>query len=87
MKKTFLYTGILSSLLLTSCRQNDDILSTEDIRTLNVIKKRNSDFGKTTNGELVKNINDNSSNTSLRSKIDTLMISSLNGEVILPPKK
>jgi hypothetical protein len=87
MKKTFLYTSILSSLLIISCRQNDDILSSEDIKTLNVIKSRNSKFYSTSSEEVVKNVNGITKETSLRSKIDTLMISSLNGEVILPPKK
>lgn len=87
MKKTFLYTSILSSLLIISCRQNDDILSSEDIKTLNVIKSRNSKFYSTSSEEVVKNVNGITKETSLRSNIDTLMISSLNGEVILPPKK
>ena len=87
MKKTFLYTSILSSLLIISCRQNDNILSSEDIKTLNVIKSRNSKFYSTSSEEVVKNVNGITKETSLRSKIDTLMISSLNGEVILPPKK
>lgn len=39
MKKVVLLSVSALSVLFVSCRQNEDILSNEDIKTLNIIKK------------------------------------------------
>ena len=39
MKKIILLSVSALSVLFVSCRQNEDILSNEDIKTLNIIKK------------------------------------------------
>ena len=39
MKKTVLFSIGVLSVLFVSCRQNDNILSNEDVTTLKIIKK------------------------------------------------
>ena len=87
--------AVLSFKQSNSSEKSDDFLSKNDVEILEIIqnnrKLRNSNENKTNvvlhSEEVVKNVNGITKETSLRSKIDTLMISSLNGEVILPPKK
>lgn len=51
MKKTVLFSIGVLSVLFVSCRQNDNILSNEDVTTLNIIQKnrniRDTAFVKT----------------------------------------
>ena len=87
--------AVLSFKQSNSSGKSDDFLSKNDVEILEIIqnnrKLRNSNENKTNvvlhSEEVVKNVHGITKETSLRSKIDTLMISSLNGEVILPPKK
>ena len=39
MKKTVLFSFVVLSVLFVSCRQNDNILSNEDVTTLKIIQK------------------------------------------------
>lgn len=75
MKKVTVLTLTLS-LVVLSCRQNDDILSTEDINTLKVIQSKNKN-----------SVNINYEKITLTSEQKDLFASPVNDEVLLPPKK
>lgn len=82
MKKIIILSIGISSLLFTSCRENDDILSSEDVTTLKIIQsKRNIRESKT--------IETNELNTLLQTtESDNLNLNRDAGtlEAIKPPK-
>ena len=55
MKKVVLLSVSALSVLFVSCRQNEDILSNEDIQTLNIIQK-NRDLRELNNKNKKDNI-------------------------------
>jgi len=71
MKKTILLSIGVLSVLFVSCRQNDNILSNEDIKTLKIIQKN-------------RNIRDTASVKTF--SIDTQSSLSEFDDVVKPPK-
>ena len=71
MKKTVLFFFFLLSVLFVSCRQNDNILSNEDVTTLKIIQKN-------------RNIRDTASVKTF--SIDTQSSLSEFDDVVKPPK-
>ena len=71
MKKTVLFSIGVLSVLFVSCRQNDNILSNEDVTTLKVIQKN-------------RNIRDTASVKTF--SIDTQSSLSEFDDVVKPPK-
>ena len=71
MKKTVLFSIGVLSVLFVSCRQNDNILSNEDVRTLKIIQKN-------------RNIRDTASVKTF--SIDTQSSLSEFDDVVKPPK-
>lgn len=71
MKKTILFSIGVLSILFVSCRQNEDILSNEDVTTLKIIQKN-------------RNTRDTLSVKTF--KIDTLSRLSEFDDVVRPPK-
>ena len=86
MKKIILLSVSALSVLFVSCRQNEDILSNEDIKTLNIIKK-NRDLRELNNN---KNKNKNKKDT-ISIKTQVLRTDSLStvlsfDEIVKPPR-
>lgn len=75
MKNILIISSALIGLVFTSCRQNDDILSSEDAATLEIIQKQNNHVNS--------NINQNSG---VASSPNTTVQTSF-AEVIPPPKR
>lgn len=71
MKKTILFSIGVLSILFVSCRQNDNILSNEDVTTLKIIQKN-------------RNIRDTASVKTFN--IDTKSSLSEFDDVVKPPK-
>ena len=71
MKKTVLFSIGVLSVLFVSCRQNDNILSNEDVTTLKIIQKN-------------RNIRDTASVKTF--SIDTQSSLSEFDDVVMPPK-
>ena len=71
MKKTVLFSIGVLSVLFVSCRQNDNILSNEDVTTLKIIQKN-------------RNIRDTASVKTF--SIDTQSSLSEFDDVVTPPK-
>ena len=71
MKKTVLFSIGVLSVLFVSCRQNDNILSNEDVTTLKIIQKN-------------RNIRDTASVKTV--SIDTQSSLSEFDDVVKPPK-
>lgn len=71
MKKTVLFSIGVLSILFVSCRQNDNILSNEDVTTLKIIQKN-------------RNIRDTASVKTF--SIDTQSSLSEFDDVVKPPK-
>ena len=84
MKKVVLLSVSALSVLFVSCRQNEDILSNEDIKTLNIIKK-NRDLR-----ELNNNKNKNKKDTiSIKTQLlrnDSLSTVLSFDEIVKPPR-
>lgn len=76
MKKILIISSALIGLVITSCRQNDDILSSEDVATLQIIQKHNNNPGNI-------NINQSGSVTSTPNPNAQTTFA----EVIPPPKR
>ena len=86
MKKVVLLSVSALSVLFVSCRQNEDILSNEDIKTLNIIKK-NRDLRELNNN---KNKNKNKKDTiSIKTQLlrnDSLSTVLSFDEIVKPPR-
>ena len=87
MKKIILLSVVSAlSVLFVSCRQNEDILSNEDIKTLNIIKK-NRDLRELNNN---KNKNKNKKDTiSIKTQLlrnDSLSTVLSFDEIVKPPR-
>ena len=86
MKKIILLSVSALSVLFVSCRQNEDILSNEDIKTLNIIKK-NRDLRELNNN---KNKNKNKKDTiSIKTQLlrnDSLSTVLSFDEIVKPPR-
>jgi hypothetical protein len=88
MKKVVLLSVSALSVLFVSCRQNEDILSNEDIKTLNIIKK-NRDLRELNNNKN-KNKNKNKKDTiSIKTQLlrnDSLSTVLSFDEIVKPPR-
>ena len=81
MKKIILLSVSALSVLFVSCRQNEDILSNEDIKTLNIIKK-NRDLRELNN----KNKKDTISIKTQVLRTDSLSTVLSFDEIVKPPR-
>lgn len=81
MKKIILLSVSALSVLFVSCRQNEDILSNEDIQTLNIIQK-NRDLRELNN----KNKKDTISIKTQVLRTDSLSIVLSFDEIVKPPR-
>lgn len=81
MKKIVLLSVSALSVLFVSCRQNEDILSNEDIQTLNIIQK-NRDLRELNN----KNIKDTISIKTQVLRTDSLSTVLSFDEIVKPPR-
>ena len=81
MKKIILLSVSALSVLFVSCRQNEDILSNEDIKTLNIIKK-NRDLRELKN----KNKKDTISIKTQVLRTDSLSTVLSFDEIVTPPR-
>ncbi len=81
MKKIILLSVSALSVLFVSCRQNEDILSNEDIQTLNIIQK-NRDLRELNN----KNIKDTISIKTQVLRTDSLSTVLSFDEIVKPPR-
>ena len=81
MKKIILLSVSALSVLFVSCRQNEDILSNEDIQTLNIIQK-NRDLRELNN----KNKKDTISIKTQVLRTDSLSTVLSFDEIVKPPK-
>lgn len=79
MKKMLFFVAAIISLTVVSCRQQEDILSPQDVATLKVIQ--NSSTGKTTTP-----IENNITTATTSSMNDTLDLDN-DGDPAPPPKK
>lgn len=81
MKKNILLSAGILSLLILSCRQNEDILSNEDIQTLNIIQKNRK----------LRDFSNTSKKDTINLKTQTLRTDSLSNflsveEIVKPPR-
>ena len=83
MKKIVLLSVSALSVLFVSCRQNEDILSNEDIKTLNIIKK-NRDLRELNNKN--KNKKDTISIKTQLLRTDSLSTVLSFDEIVKPPR-
>ncbi len=83
MKKVVLLSVSALSVLFVSCRQNEDILSNEDIKTLNIIKK-NRDLRELNNKN--KNKKDTISIKTQLLRNDSLSTVLSFDEIVKPPR-
>ncbi|PPZ92953.1 MULTISPECIES: hypothetical protein [Cloacibacterium] len=81
MKKIILLSVSALSVLFVSCRQNEDILSNEDIQTLNIIQK-NRDLRELNN----KNKKDTISIKTQVLRTDSLSTVLSFDEIVKPPR-
>ena len=81
MKKVVLLSVSALSVLFVSCRQNEDILSNDDIQTLNIIKK-NRDLRELNN----KNKKDTISIKTQVLRTDSLSTVLSFDEIVKPPR-
>lgn len=81
MKKVVLLSVSALSVLFVSCRQNEDILSNEDIQTLNIIQK-NRDLRELNN----KNKKDTISIKTQVLRTDSLSTVLSFDEIVKPPR-
>ena len=85
MKKVVLLSVSALSVLFVSCRQNEDILSNEDIKTLNIIKK-NRDLRELNNNNKNKNKKDTISIKTQLLRNDSLSTVLSFDEIVKPPR-
>ncbi len=83
MKKVVLLSVSALSVLFVSCRQNEDILSNDDIQTLNIIKK-NRDLRELNNKN--KNKKDTISIKTQLLRTDSLSTVLSFDEIVKPPR-
>lgn len=83
MKKVVLLSVSVLSVLFVSCRQNEDILSNDDIQTLNIIKK-NRDLRELNNKN--KNKKDTISIKTQLLRTDSLSTVLSFDEIVKPPR-
>ena len=83
MKKIILLSVSALSVLFVSCRQNEDILSNDDIQTLNIIKK-NRDLRELNNKN--KNKKDTISIKTQLLRTDSLSTVLSFDEIVKPPR-
>ena len=81
MKKIILLSVSALSVLFVSCRQNEDILSNEDIQTLNIIQKNRD----------LRELNNKNKKDTLSIKTQVLRTDSLStvlsfDEIVKPPR-
>ena len=81
MKKVVLLSVSALSVLFVSCRQNEDILSNEDIQTLNIIQKNRD----------LRELNNKNKKDTLSIKTQVLRTDSLStvlsfDEIVKPPR-
>ena len=81
MKKIILLSVSALSVLFVSCRQNEDILSNEDIQTLNIIQKNRD----------LRELNNKNKKDTILIKTQVLRTDSLStvlsfDEIVKPPK-
>lgn len=81
MKKVVLLSVSALSVLFVSCRQNEDILSNDDVQTLNIIQK-NRDLREFNN----KNKKDTISIKSQTFRSDSLSTFLSVDEIVIPPR-
>ena len=83
MKKVVLLSVSVLSVLFVSCRQNEDILSNDDIQTLNIVKK-NRDLRELNNKN--KNKKDTISIKTQLLRTDSLSTVLSFDEIVKPPR-